>query len=83
MMTCERCNRLISSGEDRRVPKWVVILGSLSMAFAHGGLWAYEELSKVYCRRCRAIVVSEVLFFVALALSVVGVAVVWWLRGAR
>lgn len=80
-MNCERCKKGFPAGEDKRVPKWIVILGAISLAFAHGGLWAYEELSKAYCARCRRVVISEVLVFVALALSVVGIAAALWLRG--
>ncbi len=77
MTACARCRR----ERARPVPRWVKWAASFSLAFAHGGMWANEELSKPYCARCRALIIPLSLSFAALALLLASVGLALWLRG--
>ena len=83
MTTCARCRRQLEAGEERRVPRLVVLIASFSLAFAHAGMWANEELRKPYCARCRRRVIPLVLGGIAFALALVSVGLRIWLRGPR
>lgn len=83
MPACARCRKELSSAEERRVPRLVVLIASFSLAFAHAGMWANEELRKPYCGRCRAVMIPLALSFAVVAMTLAGVGLAIWLRGPR
>ena len=81
MTACARCRKELRPEQARRVPAWVKWVASFSLAFAHGGMWANEELSRPYCARCRAVVIPMALSIAAVGLTLAGVGLLIWLRG--
>lgn len=70
-MRCAWCRRELAAGEERRVPAVVKVPASVALAFMHGGMWVFRELSQPYCARCRARLVP---FVVAATLAVLAAA---------
>ena len=79
MTKCARCGK---EGAEP-VGAWLRWLASLSLAFAHGGMWAQEELKKPYCARCRVRVVAFSLALTGVALLLASGGLLIWLRGPR
>lgn len=82
-MTCAWCKKGIASAEETRVPSYVKIPASVALAFMHGGMWVFKELSLPYCAPCRRKIVPLVLFFTLLVLAAASIGVALWLNGPK
>jgi hypothetical protein len=83
MAACAWCRRILSPGQERRIPGWIGYVAAVAMAFAHAGMWAKEGLSLPYCSRCRARLIPLVLGGAALVLSIAVAGAVFFVRGPR
>lgn len=51
--TCQRCAKPTPADALRPVAPFFRWLAALSLGAVHAGWWLWEELSNVYCQRCR------------------------------
>jgi hypothetical protein len=80
-LKCARCRRPLAEAEARHVSRWVAIPAAVALAFAHGGMWASEELARTYCARCRRTVTLFAVLIAIVMLGAASVGVAIWLRG--
>jgi hypothetical protein len=78
-MTCARCSGEFPAEELKPVSPWVKIPASAALAFMHGGMWVFEELSKPYCAKCRRAVTTLAVGAAAVILAVAAGGVAVWL----
>jgi hypothetical protein len=78
-MTCAWCKKSLTPAEETHVPIYVKIPASMALAFMHGGMWVFKELSQPYCAPCRRKIVPLVSFFALLVLAAAAVGVSLWL----
>jgi hypothetical protein len=79
--SCARCGRVLSPGEERRIPGLVAEGTAFAFAFFHGGMWAKETLNKPFCARCVRGVVGLAALAGALVLAAASAGLALWLRG--
>jgi hypothetical protein len=80
---CAQCRRKLAEGEAKRIPSWLSLPVAFALAFGHGGMWAREELSRVYCVSCRRKVAGFAVLVAAVAVALASVGLALWLRGPR
>lgn len=80
-VSCARCGRPLTPGEERRVPRLVAAATGLAFAFFHGGMWAGETLRKPFCARCVRVVSSLAAAAAAVVLAGASFGLAVWLRG--
>ena len=78
---CARCKESFPVERLGRVPWPIKIAAALALALAHGGLWAYEELSRPYCPRCRLVMLGVATLACALGAIAGGVGIAIWMTG--
>jgi hypothetical protein len=81
-MNCGWCGRPLKSGEARRVPWPLALLGSVAAGFFHGGLWAYYGLKRPFCPRCYWRVLPALCALTLLVLGAAAAGVALWITAA-
>lgn len=78
---CARCKKNSPSERLGRLPLPLRVGAALAFALVHGGLWAYEELKRPFCPRCRLLMGALSFGISALGLAAAVIGVYIWTTG--
>jgi len=78
-MRCAWCRRDLEPGKATYVPAAVKVPAAVALAFGHGGMWVFRELSHPFCAPCRRFLVPFVLAATLVVLGLAAGAVALWL----